>query len=131
MKTVEFPAMRHEVVGALASLADRDYQDRAWLRQEFEVEGRYEDFELIVHILFDDTGVLPDPQSAVGAVLFESEVPALRSLGAVLSPLITRLGDAPTSEYLASGEWSGVLNAAGVALATMVRHGNGSRSRGW
>jgi len=124
MIAVEFPAMRKEVVGALASLADRDYQDRAWLHQEFELEGRFEDFDLIVHILYDDTEVLPDPLPAVGAVLFDSEVAALGTLGAALTPLISRLGDASTSEYLESDGWSAVVDAAGVALATMVRHGN-------
>ncbi len=123
VKTVGFPAMRSEVVGALASLADREYQNKAWLRQQFEVEGRFEDFDLVVHSLYDDTEVLPDPRPAVGAVLFDSEVAALQALGSVLTPVISRLGDSPTGEYLESKEWPAVVGAAGVALATMVRHG--------
>lgn len=123
MMTVDFPVMRREVVGALASLADRGYQERAWLRQQFEVEGRFEDFDLIVHILFDDTTVLPDPGDSVGSILFDGEVPALRALGSVLDPLIDRLGDSPVEEYLNSSDWVDVLGAAAVALATMVRHG--------
>ncbi len=123
VRSVDFPAMRLEIVGALASLADREYQERAWLLQRFEVPGRFEDLDLVIHILYDDTEVLPDPHSGIGAVLFEGEAPALQNLGIRLSPLLARLGDSPAEMYLASAEWDSVVSAAGVALATMIRHG--------
>lgn len=121
---IEFPAMRHEVLLTLASLADPDYQRRAWLNGEFEREGRYEDFSLAVNILYDDTAVLPDPGPAVGRVVFEGEVASLRALSSSLTPLIDQLGDSPDGVYLDAAEWPIVVDAAAVALATMVRHGS-------
>ncbi len=121
---IEFPAMRHEIVLSLASLADVEYQRRAWINAEFEREGRYEDLSLVVNILYDDTGVLPEPGPAVGRVVFEGEVLSLRALGSALTPLIDRLGDSSDAFYLEAAEWSTVVAAAGVALATMVRHGS-------
>lgn len=119
--TVQFPAMRSEVVVALEALADRAYQERAWIRLE-QPAGTEDDLTLNIHILFDDTSVLPDPTERIGSVLIDGdEVGALADLGAVLSPLIDRLGDAPDDAYLGSDEWPQVVRLAGAALAAMRR----------
>ncbi len=83
MSDVRFPAMRREVVCALASLADIDYQRRAWVGGEFSEPTVYEDLTMNINVLFDDTQVLPDPTQRLGTVLFAGdEVPALAALGA-------------------------------------------------
>lgn len=59
MSDVRFPAMRREVVRALASLADIDYQRRAWVGGEFSEPTVYEDLTMNINVLFDDCYLTP------------------------------------------------------------------------
>lgn len=122
--SVEFPAMRYEVVQALATLADPDYQRRAWLEKRFDRPGSYEDLNMNVHTLYDDTEVLPNPRDSIGTILTDGpEIEALEALAVPYSVLLDRLGDAEPSQYLNAPEWPDVIRAASVALASMVRAG--------
>ena len=75
--SVQFPALRNDVIVMLGSLSDRAHQERAWIQKQFEAKGSYEDLGLVVNILFDDACVLPDPESRLHSVLFEAEVEPL------------------------------------------------------
>lgn len=103
MTDVEFPAMRREVASALASLADPDYQRRAWIDQEFETPNSYDDLTLVINILHDDTQVLPDPSKRLGTVpAIGSEIDALEALGRPLTAVLDRLSGLRWSEVLLS-----------------------------
>lgn len=122
--TVEFPAMRWEVMCALASLADRTYQERAWLHHRFDAPGQFDSFDLVVHALYDDTDVLADPRSCLSTILLPGpEIELLGSLGRLLGPLIDRLGDVEDARFMESDEWPKICHLAGVTLAAMVRRG--------
>jgi hypothetical protein len=119
MSGVEFPEMRREVMRALASLADLEFQQEVWPDPEAP-----EDFGMNVHILFDDCEVLPDPATRVGTVLVEGvEVQALGELAARLEPLLEDLGESSDDAYLRDSRWPGVVSQASLALAAMVRAG--------
>jgi hypothetical protein len=115
---VEFPSMRAEVIGALRALSDPEHQRGTWGKYEPGVPY-YDDLDMNVHILYDDAQVLPDPESAVSSLLYESEVSALQAVDAVLGRMIQDLGDRPDAEYLSDPRWSAVVRAAGDALAVM------------
>jgi hypothetical protein len=119
MNQVRFPGLRFQVLDAIESLADRKYQERVWLRHEMPRPGYYDDLDLQVHTLFDDTAVLTEPESTVGEILHPSETVAMRRLGEVLGPLIKELGDAPDSAYLADPRWAEVVRLAAEALAVL------------
>lgn len=121
--TVEFPAMRANVIDALRSLADRAHQESSWGVYNEET-GRYEDLSLCVNILYD-CQVLPRPAVAVGSVLVASELGALRRLSDQLDPLVEELGAAPDAVYLADFRWPRVIEASGEALAAMNGDGQG------
>lgn len=110
--------MRAEVVEALRSLSDPERQRTRWGRH---VPGQdyYDDLDMNVHVLYDDTEVLPNPETAVPEILHESEVSAVRGVGAVLGPLIRELGDRPDEDYLSDQRWPDVVAAARAALAAM------------
>jgi hypothetical protein len=111
--------MRREVVNALASLSDREYQRRVWIARTYPREGFFDDLTLTVNVLYDM--VLPDPRTRVGTVLVSAhEVDRLRLLERVLGPLIADLGNAPDSRYLCDPRWNGVVDAARSALAAMT-----------
>lgn len=118
MSGIRLPAMRDEVVAALRALADRRHQDSRWGVYDPDV-NYYDDLSLNVHVLYDDTQVLPDPEAVVGAVIFSREVPWLRRLHACLGPMIDDLGDRPDADYLADPRWQLVVKSAREALEAM------------
>ncbi len=122
---VRFPEMRAEAVGAVRALSDRAYQDRVWIRRELPTPTFMDGLDLNVHILFDDTRVLPDPTPVVGVVIHADEVESLQALGDVLALLIDDLGDVPDADYLADPRWAQVVDAAVAALAAMSPRAGG------
>lgn len=118
MNTVRYPELRLEVISALESLSDLEYQKNCWGKYEEGVQY-YDDLTLNVHILYDDVEILPDPASAVPEVIFPSEVPFFRDLGTALGPLIRDLGDAADRTYIADPRWQAVLDSAQAALIAM------------
>lgn len=115
MSEVEYPRMRSDVLDALRSLSDRDYQEREWGVYR-TAENIYDDLTLNVNLLYDDCRVLPDPAGRVGSVLLPQDVEPLIQLGLVLDPLIEELGDDPDDVYLADPRWDGVVRAAAAAV---------------
>lgn len=109
---IQYPDMRAEVVDAVRSLSDLDYQQRVWIRREYQREGFYDDFTTNVNILFDDVCVLPAPQERLGVLLHPDEVGAMRLFGDVLGPLIDELGDVSDARYLEHPQWPEVVARA-------------------
>ncbi|WP_116951274.1 SCO4402 family protein [Jiangella endophytica] len=115
---IQYPSMRAQIVSALESLSDPVHQSTRWGRVE-EGVNYYDDFSMAVHILYDDTTVLPSPENSVPSLLHPEEVPALRALDEALDPMITDLSGSPDEVYLADPRWAGVVGAARTALLTM------------
>src|SRR4051794_14371075 len=65
--------MRREVMRALASLADREYQDRVWRARIYPGLDFHDDFKANIDCLFDDRAVLPDPEKRSGSVLLPGD----------------------------------------------------------
>jgi hypothetical protein len=119
--SVQFPAMRDQVIAALRSLANPEHQRTHWGLSKPEV-NYYDDLTLNVHILYDDCQILPDPSAAVGTVLIEGEVEAIRRVHGALGPILDELGDRPDSDYLDDPGWPAVALAAQKALETMRQY---------
>ena len=118
MRRVQHPPMRDEVISALRSLSDPQHQAHRWGVYDPDA-NYYDDLRLVVHVLYDDCQVLPDPASAVGTVLFPEEVGPLRRLEAVLEPMLDELGDRPDADYLTHAKWHDVVQSAGEVLLAM------------
>ncbi|WP_435812251.1 SCO4402 family protein [Streptomyces olivaceoviridis] len=123
LNSVSFPEMRGNVVSAVQALADEDYQQRVWIDREYPHEGYYDDFDMNLHILFDDTLVLEDPTAAVGTILrSKEEVEAMGALASALDALLATEGrDKTDAEYIASPLWHAVLRAASAALEALSK----------
>jgi hypothetical protein len=119
---VEFPELREEVIAALRSLADPLHQQSRWGRYE-EGVSYYDDLTINIHTLYDDCDVLPNPSAAVGSLLVEREVPALRVVHDAIGPMLNDLGDRPDIDYLSDPRWTGVVDAARAALSVMEESG--------
>lgn len=122
MSEVRFPQMRNEIVQAVKALADRDYQWSVWVRRELP-PGRYDEFTHRIHILYDDTQVLEDPDNAVGVYLRNTEeADVMRTLGSAIDSLFDDLGtELSDEEYLRAPGWTAVVDAATDALKVLER----------
>jgi len=119
---VEFPAMRREVMRALASLCDLDYQERVWQEDAIPHDGLFDDFAANVTCLYDDCVVLPEPETRLHSVLLPGdELDYLRQLGGALDEVTERIPGLRSP--LADPLWPHVMHIAALALAAMVRAG--------
>ncbi|MFF2552042.1 hypothetical protein ACFVUS_13645 [Nocardia sp. NPDC058058] len=124
MSKVRFPYMRSAVIDAVATLADPQYQRRVWIDRILPDPALVDDLDANIHVLYDDCRVLPDPDDMIGDVLIAGdEITRLRALGAVLDPLIERLGDSADAHYLADAHWPAVVAAARDALPALILAG--------
>ena len=124
MTQVQYPGLRWQVMCALASLADRDYQERAWLAGQLPPNTYYDMVNEHIHVLFDDQQVLPDPEDAIGPILLDGdEISLLRALGREFDAVIDRCSGQYEEAYLRDESWDVVVDLARRALAAMVRRG--------
>lgn len=120
MCAVQYPEMRDEVIGALASLSDRTHQNQRWGVVR-EGVSYYDDLTLNLHVLYDDAQVLPVPDQRVGTVILPREVASLRAVHDAIAPLLRELGESPDSMYTQDPRWDRVVLAAAAALRIMKR----------
>jgi hypothetical protein len=118
---VRFPEFREEIIGAVRTLSDPEYQNQAWVRRETPPDV-IEDFDMNIHILYDDTTVLEDPHAAIGDLLkTAAEADALAKLAQVIDSMFERVGtDLSDEQYLVLPEWTAVVSAARDALSVLT-----------
>ncbi|WP_244933197.1 SCO4402 family protein [Micromonospora tulbaghiae] len=119
MSEVRFRDLRNEMVRAVKALADPAHQWSAWVRRELP-PGGYDEFTHRIHILYDDTQVLEDPDAAIGIYLrSQEEADALRGLAQALDSLFDECGtELPDEAYLRAPGWPAVVEAANRALSS-------------
>jgi hypothetical protein len=112
--------MRNEIVRAVSVLANPEYQWSVWVRWELP-PGHYDEFTHRIHILYDDTQVLEDPDAAVGIYLCsQEEADAMKGLAAAIDGLFDELGTQLSDEdYLRAPAWQAVVAAARNASAVL------------
>ena len=113
-----YPNMRSELIDHLSALADPEYQERVWVKHQPAPGIEYDEFDYVVHFLFDDTSLATDPESCIGWYLTnEREVVAVRIVVNSINVLFDKCGKClKDSEYLAKPEWLDVVAAAKTAL---------------
>jgi hypothetical protein len=122
VRSIELPYVRREVLHALRALGDVAHQESNWMGQKNQQP--YDDLTSNVHILYDDSEVLPEPHLRVGTVLFAEDVEPLVRLSAVFTPLLDKIGNRPDAEYIADPAWSGVAEAAHAAFESLTLRGS-------
>ncbi|GHG18727.1 MULTISPECIES: SCO4402 family protein [Amycolatopsis] len=122
MISIQFPDMRNEIVRAVKALAEPEYQWSAWVRRELP-PGHYDEFTHRIHVLYDDTQVLEDPERAVGVYLRSvEEANAMRKLASAIDALFEDMGTELSDEdYLRAPGWASVVHAAREALGVLER----------
>ena len=83
-------------------------------------ENYYDDLDANIHILYDDSQVLPEPALAVPQLLHPGEVAGLAAVESVLGPMITELGNRPDTDYSGDPRWQQVVDLVKAAHAKMT-----------
>ena len=117
LSELKFPAMRDELISYLLGLSNAEYQYNAWVARA-DPDLAYDEFNYVVHFLYDDTDLATDADSWVGLIFREgSEALAIsevvRSLDVIFEKYGTALSDA---EYLTKPEWAYVIESSKNAL---------------
>ncbi|MFF0579426.1 SCO4402 family protein [Streptosporangium saharense] len=118
---IQFPSVREEIISSVNALANREYQQNVWAERKYPHPGYYDDFSMNIHVLYDDTNVLEDPEGAIGTYLTShEEAEALANLYEALEALFTELGtELADIEYIKSDYWEAVVEAAVSASQTL------------
>jgi hypothetical protein len=121
LRGVLYPAMRNEVIGALESLSDPEYQQRVWVEKQFPSPTYYDDFDMAIHTLYDDTGIADDARSQIGSTLRdETEARLVQDVISALDDVLAESGDDADFESVrASKGWPHVVSTAAAALSRL------------
>ncbi len=113
--------VRDELIKHLERLSDLAYQRRAWINKDFPPGIEYDDPDLVIHFLYDETGIADNPESGLNNILWNSnEVIAIKNLIEKLDLVLDNydVGFISPKEYiqLPVPEWQMVIEAAKEAL---------------
>ena len=121
LKGVEYPAMRNEIIGALEALSDPEYQQRVWVERRFPSPTYYDDFDMAIHTLYDDTGIGDDVRSQIGSTLRdETEASLMQDVISALEEVFAECRDDTDFETIrTSRSWPSVVSTAAAALTRL------------
>ena len=107
-----FPEMRTELIEYLQGLSDEKYQRIAWV--EHSLEGKYDEFDLAVHFLYDDTKLSDNPDLYIGDILLnKDESDSIKCLAREIDIIFERYGlTLSDEEYISKPEWKNVVAKA-------------------
>ena len=89
--------MRQQVLHALHSLSDPEYQQRVWVDRRFPNSTYYDDFRMALHALYDDTSLGTDVHMAVGSILRDDT--EARLVGEVIQALEEVFGECGIHDF--------------------------------
>ncbi len=115
---VKYPHVREQIIRTIRILSDADYQKRAWVDHDFPEGTVYDCFDYAVNVLFDDTSLADDPDSAVGvALISDEEVKAISAVVQAVDNILNELGtELSDEEYINHPSWKKVVEKATIAM---------------
>jgi putative heme iron utilization protein len=118
---LQHPWWRETLLGALETLADRAYQQQVWIEKHYPPNVQYDDFDRVVHVLFDDTALADAPEKTIGYILEdETEMHAVTVVIKLIDAMLKTHGtDLTDEQYLQTPEWAQVVAVAQTALSVL------------
>ncbi len=114
---MKYPHMYQELREHIQVLSDKEYQIRAWVHGELPPGVQGDNFDLVIHFLFDDTRLAVDPESTIGRLIKnEAQARAVKNIVDRIDKILDDNDDLTDEEYIALPEWEGVVTAAKEAL---------------
>ncbi|MFD0856457.1 hypothetical protein ACFQ07_29735 [Actinomadura adrarensis] len=120
---VQYPEMRAQILETLRALADPEHQRQVWVEHRPPRPGYYDDLDLNISVLFDDTIIAEDPCAHIGKTLHnENEAQAVQALVDVLDPFIESLPrGTDDATAISMPAWRDVVEAARRAVTVLER----------
>jgi len=120
---LRYPNLRDQLIDCLRSLSDRAYQRDAWVNRNLPL-GQGDNFDLAIHVLFDDLGLEEDPRGAIGVFLYdEAEIVLISDLIEALNAIFDKYGTSLSDEdYIEKPEWKRVLETAKIAWSALLNN---------
>jgi hypothetical protein len=117
MKEIRYPELRKELVEHLQALSDLGYQQRVWIGKGAEGSVQHDEFDYVVHFLYDDTQLAESPHATIGWILCDaSEAELIAALVARIEAIFQKYGtDLTDAQYIRLPEWDAVVGAARIA----------------
>lgn len=118
---MKYPEMRKELIDYLLGLSDLKYQRDCWVDGKCPSGIEHDEFDYVVHFLFDDTELSSNAKSLVGYLLKnEHEANLVQNLCQKIEDIFDKYGtDLSDSEYINCPEWDEIVSAAKKAHATI------------
>ncbi len=114
---VLYPNMREELINAMRTLSDVEYQQRAWIEHIFPVGIQYDEFSISLNII-EDVGFFEKTEPKIGGVIENlQELIAVERVAYAIEYMFNCRGNNRTdAEYMADPLWSVVVGRAAKAL---------------
>ena len=115
---MKYPDMYKQLLRHITALADPEYQRKVWVDGDYPPGVQLDNFDLVIHFLFDDTLLAEKPESAIGWFLEnKQQAAAVKKIIDRIDRILDDHVDIDTDEeYIALDEWIGVVEAARDAL---------------
>jgi hypothetical protein len=113
--------VRDELIGHLQTLSDLAYQRRVWVNKDFPPAVEYDEPDLTIHFLYDETGIADEAENLLGVVFKnQNEISAMKKLIEKLNLVLEKfdIGFISPAEFINAPvpEWKSVIDAAKAAL---------------
>ncbi|WNB76610.1 SCO4402 family protein [Methylomonas koyamae] len=111
---MKYPKMRNELILYLKGLSDAVYQQFCWVEHNCQNGVEYDEFDLAVHFLFDDTTLFSEPESWIGLCLKDKEEAfKIKKVCDAIEVIFEKYGtELQDKEYIALAEWKIVIDTA-------------------
>jgi len=107
---IKYPGMRAELIEYLQALSDAKYQRIAWVEHSLG-GGKYDELDLAIHFIYDDTNLSNNPDFDIGTILVnKNESDSIKQLVKEMDVLFERYGlTLSDEEYIGKPEWENVI----------------------
>lgn len=115
---MKFPNIRNQLIVTLKGLSDITYQHSCWVNHNCPEPIKYDEFDLAVHFLFDDTTLYSEPENWIGLCLKnKDEAIKVKEVCDAIEAIFEKYGSSLSDkEYIELPEWKAVLSTAAVAF---------------
>ncbi len=115
---MKYPEMRNDLVGYLGGLSSLSYQRACWANENCPEGIKHDEFDYVIHFLFDDTTLSSEPEKWIGLCLRnDKEAELIKLICTKIENVLQKYGDELTdAEYIELPEWQVVVDTATSSL---------------
>jgi len=115
---MKYPDMRNELIDHLGELSNLSYQRACWVNKKCPEDIKHDEFNYVVHFLFDDTTLSSEAEKWIGLCLRnDKEAESIKLICTEIDNIFKKYGHELTdAEYIELPEWQVVVDAAIYSL---------------